>query len=344
VAREASHEDGTRDRVVRCRAAVGNRATIAGYGDGDTQGTVVAEMTPQGQVTYEAAYRPYGQQVTGVPQVGPGYTGHVNDPDTGLVYMQQRYYDPDVGRFLSADPVGSMLGDAFNFNRYAYANNSPAMLVDPTGMHTASEGDMDLCSSVYPCGTMVFGNGDGGGSSGRATEFPKVSRETMIERRNIANDYVKKMSAALQGKEFKSVDDAKNVFSRIFAKVSALLSVEFSANIIDFGAGHVLLTDFDSGQYFLPDGSGRGSAVSSVTPSVAYLSGWWGWIHTHTSNDGGFSWSDVSNYLIGRRVNGYLVFPDETYSSFSINKWKASGMPPANYVYWNQKQFSLDGK
>ncbi|WP_425502759.1 RHS repeat-associated core domain-containing protein [Pinirhizobacter soli] len=32
---------------------------------------------------------------------GPSYTGHVADTDSGLVYMQARYYEPQLGRFLS---------------------------------------------------------------------------------------------------------------------------------------------------------------------------------------------------------------------------------------------------
>ena len=47
--------------------------------------------------------------MSGAPN-GPGYTGHVNDPDTGLVYMQARYYDPGWGGFLSVDPVGAESG------------------------------------------------------------------------------------------------------------------------------------------------------------------------------------------------------------------------------------------
>ncbi|WP_111979301.1 RHS repeat-associated core domain-containing protein [Algibacillus agarilyticus] len=59
-----------------------------------------------------------------------GYTGHVKD-DSGLVYMQARYYDPVIGRFLSNDPVG--YSNVHNFNRYAYANNNPYKFVDPDG-------------------------------------------------------------------------------------------------------------------------------------------------------------------------------------------------------------------
>ncbi|EHR41582.1 YD repeat protein [Alishewanella jeotgali KCTC 22429] len=68
----------------------------------------------------------------------PGYTGHVEDNDLQLTYMQQRYYDPIIGRFYSNDPV-DFLGHmqrgnlAMGFNRYAYANNNPYKYVDPDG-------------------------------------------------------------------------------------------------------------------------------------------------------------------------------------------------------------------
>jgi len=90
-------------------------------------------MDSQSNVTYTATYRPYGKQQLGTPQAVPGYTGHVNDPDTGFVYMQQRYYDPGVGRFLSIDPVVPKSGNLFNFNRYDYANDNPVRFVDPDG-------------------------------------------------------------------------------------------------------------------------------------------------------------------------------------------------------------------
>lgn len=99
----------------------------------DPQGTPLAEADASGTITATFDYAPYGSQAMGTPPDGPGYTGHVNDPDTGLVYMQARYYDPGVGRFLSVDPVGPSAGDVFNFNRYAYANNNPVNRIDPDG-------------------------------------------------------------------------------------------------------------------------------------------------------------------------------------------------------------------
>ena len=63
--------------------------------------------------------------------IGPAsevnYTGKKMDPETGLYYFNQRYYDPSLGRFLTEDPAGQGL------NPYAYAGNSPLMYVDPDG-------------------------------------------------------------------------------------------------------------------------------------------------------------------------------------------------------------------
>ena len=64
------------------------------------------------------------------PASQQGYTGHVGD-NTGLVYMQARYYDPVIGRFYSNDPLGYR--GVHSFNRYAYASNNPYKYTDPDG-------------------------------------------------------------------------------------------------------------------------------------------------------------------------------------------------------------------
>lgn len=135
----------------------------------DPQGNVLALADAQGHVVAKYDYAPYGAPVAslGSPPNGPGYTGHVNDPETGLVYMQARYYVP-VGRFPSPDPVGVSPGNVYSVNRYAYANNNPIVNTDPTGMFP---GDDDECShSAYPCQVTYFGSGNDGGSGSSAQQ------------------------------------------------------------------------------------------------------------------------------------------------------------------------------
>lgn len=99
----------------------------------NAQGTPLAEADAQGNIIARYTYRPYGVQQSGPENSGPGYTGHVHDPATGLVYMQQRYYSPIVGRFLSPDPIAPTPGNVFNFGRYIYANDNPYRYTDPDG-------------------------------------------------------------------------------------------------------------------------------------------------------------------------------------------------------------------
>ncbi|HVP05850.1 MAG TPA: RHS repeat-associated core domain-containing protein [Dehalococcoidia bacterium] len=55
------------------------------------------------------------------------FTGEQHDADSDLYYLRARYYDPETGRFLSADPANAGL-------TYAYAANNPVNLRDPSGL------------------------------------------------------------------------------------------------------------------------------------------------------------------------------------------------------------------
>ncbi|WP_396617476.1 RHS repeat-associated core domain-containing protein [Lysobacter soli] len=89
-------------------------------------------------VLERSEYSPFGALLNRPISDGPAYVGHVTDAATGLTYMQQRYYDPAIGRFLSIDPVGANADTGDNFNRYWYGNNSPYVYTDPEGMCTGS--------------------------------------------------------------------------------------------------------------------------------------------------------------------------------------------------------------
>jgi uncharacterized protein RhaS with RHS repeats len=74
--------------------------------------------------------------------------------------MQQRYYDPVAGRFLSIDPVTTDANTGSSFNRYAYAANNPYKYVDPDGrdpmdwVHGAFTA-ASFCPSL--CGAAISG-------------------------------------------------------------------------------------------------------------------------------------------------------------------------------------------
>ena len=64
------------------------------------------------------------------------YRGYIYDSDTGLYYLQSRYYDPQTGRFINADDVDYLgIGDnaVLSYNLYAYCGNNPVNGYDPEG-------------------------------------------------------------------------------------------------------------------------------------------------------------------------------------------------------------------
>ncbi|MDH3273691.1 MAG: polymorphic toxin-type HINT domain-containing protein [Gammaproteobacteria bacterium] len=84
---------------------------------------------------YSEHYRPWGEKRDHPVQLADdvGYTGHQSDVATGLTYMQARYYDPVVGRFMATDPVGFTPDNPMSFNRFLYVNGNPYKYNDPDG-------------------------------------------------------------------------------------------------------------------------------------------------------------------------------------------------------------------
>ncbi|HGM7301878.1 TPA: RHS repeat-associated core domain-containing protein [Stenotrophomonas maltophilia] len=99
----------------------------------DALGSPVAVTDNTGSVVERRRFEPYGAELGGQVKDGPGYTGHVSDSATGLVYMQQRYMDPQLGVFLSVDPATAYEQPVGQFNRYRYANGNPYKFTDPDG-------------------------------------------------------------------------------------------------------------------------------------------------------------------------------------------------------------------
>ncbi|GAB3101309.1 hypothetical protein GCM10027159_25770 [Lysobacter terrae] len=102
------------------------------YQHTDALGSPVAVTDQSAQVIERTQWEPYGAAINKTVD-GVGYSGQVMDAATGLINMQQRYYDPQVGRFLSVDPITAYTSLGASFNRYWYASNNPYSRTDPDG-------------------------------------------------------------------------------------------------------------------------------------------------------------------------------------------------------------------
>ena len=130
--------------AIRELPASGSGTAVVKYQHTDALGSPVVVTRQDRSIVEESEYEPYGQVLNRPMHDGPGYTGHVEDAATGLVYMQQRYYDPMIGVFLSVDPVTAYDSPVASFNRYRYANGNPYSLIDPDGRQACPSGERCL--------------------------------------------------------------------------------------------------------------------------------------------------------------------------------------------------------
>jgi RHS repeat-associated protein len=76
------------------------------------------------------------------------YRSYYYDIETGLYYLQARYYDPEIGRFISPDSTKYLEPTTIGgLNLYAYCNNNPIMYVDPSG-HSVEEFCVEVLTNI----------------------------------------------------------------------------------------------------------------------------------------------------------------------------------------------------
>jgi len=100
----------------------------------DATGHTVAITNASQNIVNTYAYSAYGKILAKQEQISQPFTyvgqyGVMTEADN-LYYMRARYYDAEVGRFISEDPIGFAGG----INAYAYVGGNPLMLVDPSGL------------------------------------------------------------------------------------------------------------------------------------------------------------------------------------------------------------------
>ena len=117
------------------------------YNNGSTTATYYYITNLQGDVMYlvdssgnEVSaydYDPYGKIISAtgdLAEINPlRYRGYYYDSETGLYYLQSRYYDPEICRFINADSYASTGQSYLGYNMFAYCANNPIISADTQG-------------------------------------------------------------------------------------------------------------------------------------------------------------------------------------------------------------------
>jgi RHS repeat-associated protein len=126
--------DGLVGKEVEITSTAGKPDTIL-YIHQNQVGSTLFTTDSSGKMANLMFYKPYGELMnTSTDAVDPKFTGKEYDDSTGLYYFGARYYNPFIGRFITADNgLGGEKTRQDTFNRYQYVLGNPIVYNDPSG-------------------------------------------------------------------------------------------------------------------------------------------------------------------------------------------------------------------
>ncbi|NGX51272.1 MAG: tRNA(Glu)-specific nuclease WapA, partial [Chlamydiae bacterium] len=141
----------------------------------DQPGKSVSKLVDhQGKKYSSIDYDSFGNQLTKISGSSYLYNGEEYDEETGLIFLRNRYYDPEIGRFISPDSVLGNLRDPQTLNPYVFVRNSPLSLVDPLGLYAVKVPLTfygNRSGALTPEGRSLFGHGWIGGVDAEGIHF-----------------------------------------------------------------------------------------------------------------------------------------------------------------------------
>ena len=117
------------------------------------------------------------------------YRGYYYDTDTGLYYLQSRYYNPQWGRFLNEDGLIYSQAGLIGYNMYTYCGNNPVMGYDPSGYAEVDTKDDEDGNPINDFGPVNTGNGNMSYKGGNGSGGPSGSSQNMCGQVYRGGDY-----------------------------------------------------------------------------------------------------------------------------------------------------------
>ena len=123
----------------------------------NAHGDVVNLTDKDGKVTKSYRYDAFGveKNIDENDANAFRYCGEYYDKETATVYLRARYYDPDIGRFMSRDSVTGKNEDPLSLNLYTYCANNPIYYSDPTG-HIFVLDDVAIGIGVIAAACIIY--------------------------------------------------------------------------------------------------------------------------------------------------------------------------------------------
>lgn len=146
------------------------------------------------------------------------YRGYVYDRESGLYYLQSRYYNPEWGRFLNHDVVFDYDVGVQGYNLFTYCGNNPINRIDISGADSREiDADEENADDEVPKGGLLGGAGQGNGN-------PVSSGSTTIYRYGYAETGPKKLVPTQN--DLQSADKSGLSFSTKLKPGAAMTTIE----------------------------------------------------------------------------------------------------------------------
>lgn len=201
----------------------------------DAGGSVTGISDEDGNTVARYAYDPWGNPIEDATHATDAlvaaqplrYRGYYWDAETSHYYLPARYYDPELGRFLSVDPAPPSAGEPMSLNRYVYCEDNPVMADDPNGLRPDYDGDGKISS------------GEAAIYASTQTKNP-VSKKYLYSK-GMSDWYLEQARKAEAQKAFREAVERGRLYAEELARMRTLLASLHQARAGELVAGVCLM-------------------------------------------------------------------------------------------------------